>query len=321
MRYKSIQNLLALWLLICVGVYVYETSTRFPRELRTTVAYGIFGEYEAGFNVVKVDLSRLDRILDSVHRLRRGAMPCGYDYYLKIYRPNSSNLIISTNTECRYFTIEDVDGRTNLGYGDFYSLNGPFLGWIKRLASELTTSRDFSYAFRVPNALRFNELATRIEQFKNGTILNPDSREGERNPYITLTYSDKLSNYPSLSVSQVMGQQCELGVLEPDNHFNLLINDPRLKGRIAEISPVIARELRAFKEEETFTRELRLFITCALDKDDIERLRPSWEEVHGKGTFRYSADTGYKITFITDELLKKSEIADLSARYGIQIIR
>jgi hypothetical protein len=322
MSTRSVRILAALWLLTCVGVYVYEVTTRLPKEFRTNVAYGIFGEYEGvGRGVVEIDLRRLDRIMDSLHRLPRGAMPCGYDYYLKIYRPNSSNIIISTNTECRYFTIHDTDGRTSLRNGVFYSLNGSFLRWIKRLASELTTSHDYFYSFQVPIALKFNELSAKIKQFKNGTILSPDSREGERNPYISLTYSDKLSTYPSLGVSQVMRYQCELGVLEPDNKFNLLINDQRLKGRIAEISPVRFRELRSFRGEETFFRELKLFITCALDKDDIEGLRASWEEVHGKGTFSYSADAEYDIEFITDGLLEKSDIVYLKERYGIQIIR
>lgn len=330
MSIKPARALLALLLLICAGVFVseatkrfrYEAALRYPKELRTKIVYGIFGEYEgAGRSIIKIDLSRLDRILDSVRLLPRGAMPCGYDYYLKIYRPDSSNIIISTNTECRYFTIEDTDGRTNLGHGGFYSLNGTFLRWIKKLASELTTSHDYFYSFRVPIVLKFNDLSTEIKQFKNGTILNPDSREGERNPYITLTYSDKLSNYPNLSVSQVMRYQCELGVLEPDNHFNLLIGDQRLQGRIAEISPVRFSKLSSFRGEETFFRELKLFITCALAEDDIEGLKTSWEEVHGKGTFSYSAEAEYDIEFITDELLKKSDIVDLKERYDIQIIR
>jgi len=237
-----------------------------------------------------------------------------------MYRPNASNIIISANTECRYFTIHDTDGRTSLRDGAFYSLNGSFLRWIKRLASELTTSHDYSYDFRVPVALKFNELSTKAKQFKNGTILNPDSREGERNPYISLTYSDKLSNYPKLSVSQVMRYQCELGVLEPDNQFNLLIADQRLKGRIAELSPVRFCKLSSKRGEETFFRELKLFISCALDEDDIERLRANWEEVHGKGTFSYTSDAEYDIEFITDELLKESDIVDLKGKYGIQLI-
>jgi hypothetical protein len=321
MSIKSARALLALWLLICAGVYVYEAPMRFPKKLRTKVAYGIFGEYEGARSIVKIGLGRLDRILDSVHRFPRGAMPCGEDYYLKIYRPNSSNIIISTNTECRYFTIADTDGRTSLKNGVFYSLNGSFLRWIKRLASELTTSHDYFYSFQVPIALKFNELSTKIEQFKNGTILNPDGREGERNPYISLTYSDKLSNYPKLSVSQVSRYQCELGVLEPDNHFNLLIGDQRLKGRIAEISPVSLKETISYLGEETFFRKIKIFILGALSKEDIEGLRTTWEGVNGESTFIYSADAEYDIEFITDELLKKSDIVDLEERYGIQMIR
>ena len=121
--------------------------------------------------------------------------------------------------------------------------------------------------------------------------------------------------------SAAMSHQCELGVLEPDNQFNLLINDRRLKSRIADISPVRCLELRSSRKGDTFVRELKLFIACVLAEEDIEGLRESWEEVQGKGTFSYSADAEYDIDFIADELLKKSDIVDLKERYGIQMIR
>jgi hypothetical protein len=124
-----------------------------------------------------------------------------------------------------------------------------------------------------------------------------------------------------LSVSQVSRYQCELGVLEPDNHFNLLIGDQRLKGRIAEISPVSLKETISYLGEETFFRKIKIFILGALSKEDIEGLRTTWEGVNGESTFIYSADAEYDIEFITDELLKKSDIVDLEERYGIQMIR
>jgi len=319
MSYKSIRILLTLWLLACVGASIYEAATRFPVKLRTNIDYGIFGELEGPERwIVKIDPGRLTRILDSLHRLPRGAMPCGYDYYLKIYRHNSSNIIISVNTECHYLTIHDTDGRTNLRSGVFYSLRGPFYKWIKRLSTELGASRSYLYTFKVPISLRFNELSARIGQFEKCSILEPDSREGERNPHISLEYSDDLSNYPNLPEADATRFLTELGRLEPDNRFFMMINDERLRNRIASLSLVRNRQTSYFKDRVTFFRSMEIFIEGTLLDEEIEALKGAWETVNGKNTFGYSADTKYTIEVVTDKLLKDAELLELKERYGIR---
>jgi hypothetical protein len=326
MRQKAVLILAVLLILSGAGIFIYRSvrdslpaNSRAPGALPTNVSYGIFGEYEKGRGIVEIDAANLITIIESLQIAQQGAMPCGYDYYLKIYRTGSSNFIIEMNTECKYLTIHSADGHEEIGLGEFYSLSGRFFGEVKRLISELATSRRYLYKCRVSPDQSYEELSAKMAQGERCFVLKPDIREDERNPFISIRYSDKLALYPKLSEWDIL-RQCELGELEPDKHFNMLVYDSRLENRIASLSPVMFRESTSLRDESTFIREMKVYIKDPLSEVALEILRKAWEGANGRDTFRYSAGKEYTIEIITDKMLMESDIVELKKKYSIREI-
>ena len=151
-------------------------------------------------------------------------------------------------------------------------------------------------------------------------VIGDDAAGPKQNPFIRSSYSEDLSSHAGLSQSEVMGDH-KLGQFKPDDRFTLLINDPRLRGRIEYCSFAYLKEAVSVKNDTKFVREIKIFLNGALSDKDQQGLKDLWERVNGKNSFEYTRPALISVEMIADKKLDKQDMDTLAKKYCVKEIQ
>lgn len=298
---------------------LFPDSKRINQEFRNNVKYAIFGQLEGNRNVILLEDYQLDDIINSIQFFEEGATACGFDYFFKLNRSEAHNINISINTECKYFNVDIQNDLLNLGAGCFFSLKGKFNKLINQLILNLKESKKYLYQFRVPVNEKFNDLKEKLSKNDKFIVMEPDTKEEERNSFILAKYTDCLNNYPELNETDI-SKNLKFGEIRPDERFKYFFQNEKLKNKIISNEIVLKEMVYQGKTKVNFIREIKIFVKDLISNDAKEYLKNNWEKLDKENSFEYIQSADYTIDVITDCILSEDQINELILKYCLKKI-
>lgn len=293
-------------------------------EIGKEAEYAIIGEILKEGKVYFIERESLDDLLTVIELKPMGAMACGYDYFIKIYRKKSPNLNIDINTECDYFTIADKEKSYDFGFNsNFFVFSGEFRKKVLYYIKELNKSKKYLYVIKSPISNKFEDLKKILIQDEGFKVLKPDAAPGELNPCLILNYVDRASKYPNLNKDEIFST-CHFGRFEPDKIFNEILNHEYLKNKIVLISNVYYRGSSSNENDHFFKREIKVYIQGDLPDKPFEHLKNIWLKNNQdrcneflKFEIEFIRDNFYFLEIISDQLIDQDGLDRIVKKYNL----
>lgn len=297
------------------------------REISKQAEYAIIGEILKESKVYLIEKEKLGELVPSIEFKIRGAVACGYDYYIKIYRKKLPNLYIHVNTKCDYFTISDKSKSYDFGFpSNFFVFSGRFREIVQGYIKKLNESKKYIYVVKSPISNNLEDLKRNLIQNEGFKVLKPDAAPEELNPYLRLNYVDRASKYPNLNEEQIWSFH-DFGKFEPDNIFNEIINHEYLKDKIALISGVAHTASVSDPNDYFFSRQVKVFLQGELPIKHFQQLKNVWlknnnNTIHENLKFEieFIRDNFFLLEVISDRLLETEQSDRLVKEYKLKEI-
>ncbi len=297
------------------------------REIGNEAEFAIIGEILKEGKVYFIEKEKLDNLVPFIEFKTMGAMACGYDYYIKIYRKKLPILYIEINTECNYFTIADKDKSYDFGFSsNFFVLSGEFRDKVQDYIKKLDDHKKYLYVIKSPISNKLEDLKKVLIRNEGFKMLKTDAAQGELNPYLILNYVDRASKYPNLNKDEIFAPH-EFGRFEPDKIFNEILNHEYLKNKIVLLSKVYYTASVSNANDHFFKREIKVYIEGDLPINHFHHLKNIWLKNNQNGIdeslkfeIEFICDNFFLLEVISAQLIDQERLDRLVKKYNLMEI-
>ncbi|MCX6580331.1 MAG: hypothetical protein NT166_09105 [Candidatus Aminicenantes bacterium] len=339
---KKIVNIFIVFFVICILIFsikilylrndeynkdLSKQNENARREIERPTEYAIIGEILEEGKVYFIKKEMIDDLLTLMEVKPISAMPCGYNYYIKIYRKELPSLYFELNTECNYFTISDRNKSFDFGFdSNFFLLFGKFLKNIEGYIRNLNESKNYLYVIKSPISNKIKDLETALIQNEGFIVLKSDTKAEELNPYLRLNYVDRASKYPNLTDEEITSSY-DFCKFKPDNIFNEIINHEYLKNKIALISEVYYIGSSFIETDRFFKREVKVYIKPDLSSAHFQYLKDIWlknnqdrKDEYLKFEIEFIRDNSFLLEVISSQYIDRNELNRIVKKYNLMEI-